>query len=338
MNFKKLKNKIKKFSTNYLIASYAILLSVIKSLWNNQIVRAFIAIIGLIAAVLGIYRYINPVPLHPEVKNGMKEVSEIRQLLEQDIDKLNGFDEGDKEKLNKVVQLQKEGKLHESMNILTEIENKYLKNMSAVYFLKGNNFIIVENYLKAIYEYDRATTINPDFADAWYNKSIALFKLGRYEDVIACCDRVISINPKASASLVQKASALGKLGRYEDAIKCCDIAIDIKPDFANAWYTKGVALFILGRNGEALACSDEAIAIKSDFAEAWYNKCAIFRALGRYEESIASCDEAIAIKPDYAKAWGNKGFTLFILGRYKEVFETFIQFLYRNTLPKIFTN
>jgi len=37
-------------------------------------------------------------------------------------------------------------------------------------------------YSEAVISYDKAIAVNPDFADAWYNRGIALEKLGRYSE------------------------------------------------------------------------------------------------------------------------------------------------------------
>ena len=50
----------------------------------------------------------------------MEEIKEILQLSDQDIDK-TGFDESDKDKLKKVVQLQEENNLTEGLKTLNEI-------------------------------------------------------------------------------------------------------------------------------------------------------------------------------------------------------------------------
>jgi tetratricopeptide (TPR) repeat protein len=53
--------------------------------------------------------------------------------------------------------------------------------------------------------FERATGIDPDYADAWYNKGIALGKLGRLEEALTAFERVIEIDPHhADASDISK--------------------------------------------------------------------------------------------------------------------------------------
>ncbi len=72
-----------------------------------------------------------------------------------------------------------------------------------------------------------ATALRPKYAEAWYNRGVALGALGRYAEAVASYDCVIAINP----------------------------------DDADAWYSRGHALRCLGRQEEADASHDKAVAL-----------------------------------------------------------------------------
>jgi tetratricopeptide (TPR) repeat protein len=59
----------------------------------------------------------------------------------------------------------------------------------------GNEYYDGGNYNKSIECYEMAIRENPRFAGAWYNKGMALFKLGRYEDGIKALDKALEIDP-----------------------------------------------------------------------------------------------------------------------------------------------
>jgi len=133
------------------------------------------------------------------------------------------------------------------------------KNAKGVYdFLnEGIRLASIRNYRGAIQEYDRALAINPDDANAWYNRGLALGKLGRYAE----------------------------LGQYAEAVVSFDKAIAINPDFAEAWYNRGLALGELGRHAEAIASFDKAIAINPDYTGARKNREII---LQQQEKNLSS--------------------------------------------------
>ena len=62
-------------------------------------------------------------------------------------------------------------------------------------FLRGNWHYHRKEYQRASELYDWALTLEPDFEEAWYNRGIALCKLGRYEEAVESCDKAIEIKP-----------------------------------------------------------------------------------------------------------------------------------------------
>jgi tetratricopeptide (TPR) repeat protein len=64
--------------------------------------------------------------------------------------------------------------------------------------------------------------INPNYADvdAWYNKGIALYGLGKYNEAIEYYDKSIEIDPNYALAWYNKGSALNKLGRHKEAKEC----------------------------------------------------------------------------------------------------------------------
>ncbi|RMF28848.1 MAG: tetratricopeptide repeat protein, partial [Candidatus Nitrosothermus koennekii] len=51
-------------------------------------------------------------------------------------------------------------------------------------------------YKEALEAFDKAIAIDPNFADAWNNKGVALAKLKRYEEALEAFDKALEINPK----------------------------------------------------------------------------------------------------------------------------------------------
>jgi tetratricopeptide (TPR) repeat protein len=96
--------------------------------------------------------------------------------------------------------------------------------------------------------YDKAIEIDPNDANAWYNKGISLGKLETYEEALKCYDKAIEIDPNHAYAWRNKAVALVVLvfvTQYvkhkeenikclQKAIECYDKAIEIDPNDANA--------------------------------------------------------------------------------------------------------
>ncbi len=106
-------------------------------------------------------------------------------------------------------------------------------------------------------------------ARAWFSVG---YLLGNSKDSISAYDRAISLKPDYADAYYDRGVAKGELGHYEDAIANFDEAIRLKPDYADAYYDRGVAKGELGQHEDAIADFDEAIRLKPDYAEAYIHK------------------------------------------------------------------
>jgi tetratricopeptide (TPR) repeat protein len=114
------------------------------------------------------------------------------------------------------------------------------------------------SYTESVESFDKAISIKPDYAEAWYFRGLALLKLRRGED--APDNFEMTRNGKKIVLVKRKWDS--------EAVESFDKAISIKPDYAEAWYYRGGALGNLNRFSEAVVSIDRAIAIKPDYPEA----------------------------------------------------------------------
>ena len=219
-------------------------------------------------------------------------------------------------KIKKIVKLISDGKLDKALELADVNDVEDLFKIGTLFCQRG-----ISNIAEKIF--DRIIQLNPNYADAWYNKGVALGNLGKYDEEIKCYDEAIKINPHDDKAWCNKGVALGNLGKYDEALKCYDEAIKINPNYAEVWYNKGIALDNLGKYDEAIKCYDDAIKINPNLVDAWYNKGIALGNLGKYDEEIKCYDEAIKINPNYDKALINKGIALGNLGKYDEAIKCY---------------
>ena len=252
----------------------------------------------------GIKYFIQRAPDFFDWRSGLFEIARERDLVHQQFIKL--ILEGDYDQYCQWNFSQRITRILEIDTLLKEdLEPEYK------YFLlgeQGNLWVAGSDYEEAITSYDNALEIKPDNHEAWYNRGIALFNLGRIEEAIASYDQALKIKPDDADAWYNRGIALDDLGRIEEAITSYDQALKIKPDDADAWCFRGITLGNLGRIEEAIASFDHALKIKpdDDNHKAWNNRGVMLGKLGRYEEAITSHDNALKIKPDHASAYFNK--------------------------------
>ena len=150
------------------------------------------------------------------------------------------------------------------LNLSSQIDS------SKYYFEKAYNS---SDYKFQIVNYTKFLRLNPDDADAYYNRG----------------------------------NTYGKLGKYQLAIDDYNRAIRINPDYAIAYNNRGIAYNDLGKYQLAIDDYNNAIRINPDDADAYYNRGNAYNDLGKYQLAIDDYNRAIRIKPDYANAYNNRG-------------------------------
>ncbi|MEW6680716.1 MAG: tetratricopeptide repeat protein, partial [bacterium] len=148
-------------------------------------------------------------------------------------------------KLERIIKLITGGKLDEALELADANDAEDLIGIGVLF---GQNE--VHNIAERIF--DRVIRLNPNLAEAWSNKGIALGNLGKYDEEIKCYDEAIKINPNYDKAWSNKGIALGNLGKYDESIKCYDEAIKINPNLAEAYGNLGIALLNLHKYDSAV--------------------------------------------------------------------------------------
>ena len=134
--------------------------------------------------------------------------------------------------------------------------------------MKDRFFIESGDYQRTIKNYKKAIEINPNYANAYYNRGNAYYKLGDFCSAIKDFDKVIELAPQDADAYSIRGLAYAKLGDYQMAIKDCDEAIKINPNNASVYYDKACLFSIMGN--ELQACDYLHQAIEKGYKD-WKN-------------------------------------------------------------------
>nr|MDJ0659935.1 tetratricopeptide repeat protein [Crocosphaera sp.] len=69
-----------------------------------------------------------------------------------------------------------------------------------------------EEYQKAITDYNQAISLNPNDADAYYNRGFAYSQLGENQKAIADYNQTISLNPNYTNAYYNRGTVYHELG------------------------------------------------------------------------------------------------------------------------------
>ena len=121
--------------------------------------------------------------------------------------------------------------LQSSQKLILELElAQFNLEDASKYFNSGNKRLDKGDYQGAIYDFNKAIEVNPNFAGAYINRGFAFYNLNDYQAEIADYTKAIEINPKFALAYYNRGLAFNRLKDYQGAIADFTKAIEINPN------------------------------------------------------------------------------------------------------------
>ncbi len=128
---------------------------------------------------------------------------------------------------------------------------------------RGNLYLQMGNYKRAISDYNKAIEENPEFALVYINRGYAYQEMGFYELSIADYSKAIELNPLNSMAFNNRGFTFLLMGKYEEAEIDIKKALEISPD--NIYALNSMAEFHAIQDNKDEACRWLRIAIDKGF-------------------------------------------------------------------------
>jgi len=164
------------------------------------------------------------------------------------------------------------------------------------YYLRGRSYarrVTRPDLELAMEMYDRAVSIDPNFALAYAGLAIACGFYHEWheqhprwvEKGLAACERAIQLDPELPEGLAARARMFYAQHQPAEAIEYARRAIERKPDCEGAFWTLGQACFISDRWEEAAALVDKAVEAAGDDYNTYIPFANIVERMGRHEQA-----------------------------------------------------
>lgn len=165
-----------------------------------------------------------------------------------------------------------------------------------------NKTKLLEEALESI---TSASSLDPEYFDAWLLQGELLFNLNRYSEAFEAFSKADEIEQSID-TLTGKAKSLFYLNRYSEAISLADELLSMDQYNAFALNMKGKSLYMLGRSSEALEILNLSLSIYPNDPTLLYNMGLVQLALGKTSEAKSKFGFAIdsgleEINPKYAE-------------------------------------
>jgi tetratricopeptide (TPR) repeat protein len=176
-------------------------------------------------------------------------------------------------------------------------------NYANAYFNRGFAKKILKDYYGALADYNKAIEINPYDGDAYSNRGSIKILLQDNYGAIAEYNKAIEINPN-EIKYSGRGAAKANLKDYNGAISDYNKAIDINPNVFYTYYNRGNAKKNIKDYYGALTDYNKAIEINPYSGDAYGNRGATKANLKDYYGAISDYNKAIEINPDEIKYSG----------------------------------
>lgn len=109
------------------------------------------------------------------------------------------------------------------------------------------------NYLQALGHYDRALALRPTAGEAWHDRGVALFRLGRLREAAESYQRALEAMPASAVTWYALGAIWSQTGQPDQAIAALERAVALSP--ANPRYRLDLGMVLAGvaRGEEAAA-------------------------------------------------------------------------------------
>ncbi len=114
------------------------------------------------------------------------------------------------------------------------LSNNNTKTEKDAYYIKGLYHSFNHEKVKAIVFFDKCLALNYTFMNAYREKAIALYDLGKYSEALAILDKAITLQNNFDEGYYYSGKCLEKLNRIPEAITSYQNALVYDPEYVEA--------------------------------------------------------------------------------------------------------
>lgn len=188
-------------------------------------------------------------------------------------------------------------------------------------YSQGVALLSRDDFGRALTFFEKATELDSNYAEAWYQAGFCYGSLGRHNDALKASKQAVKLRPDWVEAHVNIGASSFALGQYKDAVDAYKQALRLE-DEPDIQYALGLTLNKLNRTDEEVLAYKRAIANKPDHANALERLGQAYFKQKRYTDSAAAFDQLKTYKPD-AKTYNALGESLFETGKVQESQEAF---------------
>ena len=166
----------------------------------------------------------------------------------------------------------------------------------------GSANLALKHNKKAIKNFKKAITLNPNSPEVFYNLGLSFHNDGNFKSALFSYRKAIKLKPNYAEAHCNLGMSFSELGDFEQALVCYQKTIEIDPKHAGAYYNLGNMYREKENWSLAIDNYNRAIDIKPDYAEAYYHLGIVYSKKGCEEKSLNLFRKTLKLQPYNAGA------------------------------------
>jgi len=209
----------------------------------------------------------------------------------------------------------------------------------AVMLLPGDIASLNGDHLEALAIYNRVIEIYPDYARAYFVRSLTYLDLGDSDKALADANKAIKLDPASLDAINTKANILYDRREYTTACSLYSQAIAIDPEHPIPYGNLGNCL--LWGSGDLVLASynyEKALELFPDLDNAHFGRGHIFYFHGEYGKALEEYNIADRLGISRSALYGQRGLTYSHLQNYQRALTDFTNMLQYSSSPCLYNN
>ena len=185
----------------------------------------------------------------------------------------------------------------QTISSLTADTQKNKRSAAERFYSQGVAQLSRDDYSRALQFFERATELDSNYPEAWYQAGFCYGVLGRHQDALKASKHAARLRPEWAEAYVNIGASSYALGQYKEAADAYRQALRLE-DTPDTQYALGLTLNRLNRTEEEILAYRRAITMKPDHSNSLEKLGAAYFKLKRYAESVQAYEQLRTYKPD----------------------------------------
>jgi tetratricopeptide (TPR) repeat protein len=216
--------------------------------------------------------------------------------------------------LPKATSLYRDGKLHESLEVLREAIAAG-ENAAEIHAVMGHIQADLQEFESAVASYCKSLQRNPDLFEPLFGLAVTLLHVGKPQDALHGFERCLRVDPEHGGALFGEAVALQLLRRYEEAESSYQRLLHHSPDSEEALANVITMMMDWEKDEKVREYSERLLKMNPRSGAALQGLAALALASADYESAAEYCTKLIEVEPNSFAGRFNLRLALQRLGR-----------------------